>query len=129
MHEETTLAAALVENMLKRYESNVQHATPDPDHEGIVKTLQACSSQTSQFGWDHLVSLVESRFRKSTQWFCLDHNPIRSLSPNLLLGTMDYLYMVQSLPEDRLIMVESQIGLVPIVIWAHYILDLTVIVW
>ncbi|KAI9717648.1 MAG: hypothetical protein M1812_004593 [Candelaria pacifica] len=128
MHEETTLAAALVENMLQRYESKVPDATPDPDYDGILKTLQACSSQTSQFDWENRVSLVESRFPKSRQWFCLDHNPIRSLSPNILLGAMDYLYMVQSLPEDRLIMLESQIGLVPIVIWAHYILDLAVVV-
>ncbi|KAL8730396.1 MAG: hypothetical protein Q9181_004672, partial [Wetmoreana brouardii] len=41
MHQETTLAAMLVENMLARYESQVKGATPDPDYDGILKTLQA----------------------------------------------------------------------------------------
>lgn len=128
VHEETTLAATLVENMLKRYESRVQGATPDPDYDGILKTLQVCSSQTSQYRWDNLVSLVEDRFQKSTQWLRPDNNPLRSLKPSLLLGAMDYLYMTQSLPEDRFIMVESQIGLIPIVVWARYILGLTVLI-
>ena len=128
MHEETTLAATLVENMLTRYESNVHGATPDPDYEGILKALKACSSQTCQYHWDHLVSLVENRFPRSIQWFRLSHNPLRSLLPNLLLGLMDYLYMAQSLPEDRLIIIDNQMGLVPVVIWAHYILGLTVLI-
>ena len=128
MHEETTLAAALVENMLERYESKVQGATPDPDYDGILKTLQACSSQTSHYRWDKLVAHVETRFQRSTHWFCRDRSPLRSLSPNLLLGAMDYLYMVQSLPEDRFIVIENQFGLVPMVIWAHYILGLNVLV-
>lgn len=128
MHEETTLAATLVENLRTRYESKVQGATLDPDHDGILKTLRACSSQTSQYPCDTLVSLVENRFQKSAHLFRVNRNPLRYLSPNLLLGAMDYLYMVQSLPEDRLIRVESQMGLVPIVIWAHHILDLKVLV-
>ena len=128
MHEETTLASTLVENMLTRYESKVQGATPDPDYEGILKTLKACSSQTCQYHWDHLVSLVENRFPRSVQWFRLSHSPLRSLSPNLLLGLMDYLYMTQSLPEDRLIVIENQMGLVPVMIWAHHILGLNVLV-
>lgn len=128
MHEETTLAATLVESMLTRYEFNVKGASPDPDYDGILKTLQACSSQTSQYRWDDLVSQVESKFPKSSPLFRLNSNPIRYLSPNLLLGAMDYLYMAQSLPEDRLIIVESQMGLIPMVVWAHHILSLTVLV-
>ncbi|KAI4133616.1 MAG: hypothetical protein LQ338_000128 [Usnochroma carphineum] len=128
MHEETTLAAVLVENMLWRYESKVQGATPDPDYDGILKTLQACSSQTSQYRWDNLVNLVEERFQNSIQSFRTEASPLRHLSPNLLLGAMDYFYMTQSLPEDRFVSVENQTGLVPIVIWAHYILGLTVLI-
>ena len=102
-----------------RYESGVEGATPDPDYDGILRTLQACSSQTSQFRWDDLVALVEGKFPTSKHWFRLNQNLLRSLSPNLLLGAMDYFYLVQSLPEDRLVMVESQTGLVPIIVWAH----------
>ncbi len=128
MHEETTLATALVESMRSRYESGVQNATPDPDYDGILRTLQACSSQTSQYRWDNLVALVVSRFPASRQLFRMDHSPLKSLSPNLLLGAMDYFFLVQSLPEDRFVVVENQKGLVPIIIWGHCILGLSVLV-
>ncbi|KAL8858754.1 MAG: hypothetical protein Q9178_004671 [Gyalolechia marmorata] len=126
MHEESTLASALVEIMLWRYRSKVPGATPDPDYYGILKTLRACSSQTSQYRWDDLVCLVEERFKKSTRIFRAQRSPLRYLSSNLLLGAMDYFYMAQSLPEDRFIVVENQTGLIPMLIWAHYILGLTV---
>ncbi|KAL8748142.1 MAG: hypothetical protein Q9184_007502, partial [Pyrenodesmia sp. 2 TL-2023] len=128
MHEETTLASALVEIMLWRHRSNVPGATPDPDYDGTLKTLQACSSQTSQYRWDDLVRLVEERFPKSSPIFRAERSPLRYLTSNLLLGAMDYFYMAQSLPEDRFILVENQTGLIPIVIWAHHILGLTVLV-
>jgi len=101
--------------------------TPDPDYDGILSTLLACKSQTSQYPWEKLVSLVESRFETSVQWFCADRSCIRRLSANLLLGAMDYLYLIQSHSEDRVMMVEN-LGLVPVVVWAHCILGLTVLV-
>ena len=128
MHEETTLATALVESMRSRYESGVQDASPDPDYDGILRTLQACSSQTSQYCWDKLVALVVGRFPASRQLFRMDNSPLKSLSPNLLLGAMDYFYLVQSLPEDRFVVVESQRGVVPMIVWGHCILGLTVLV-
>lgn len=128
MHEDTTLATALVESMRSRFESGVQDATPDPDYDGILRTLRACSSQTSQYHWNSLVTPVVRRFPASRQLFCMDHSPLKSLSTNLLLGAMDYFYLVQSLPEDRFVLVESQRGVVPIVVWGHYILGLTVLV-
>ena len=128
MHEETTLATALTESMRSRFERGVKEATPDPDYDGILRTLQTCSSQTSQFGWDTLVNLVVSRFPASKRWFRLDHSPLKSLTPNLLLGAMDYFCLVQSLPEDRFVMVESELGLVPLIVWGHCILGLSVLV-
>ena len=128
MHEETTLATTLTESMLTRYEAGVDGATPDPDYDGILKVLQACSSQTSQYNWNDLVIIVESRFQNSRSWFRRHGSPLRHLTPNLLLGAMDYLYMVQALPDDRLVVVEGQAGLTSIVVWAHYILGMTVLV-
>lgn len=58
----------------------------------------------------------------------MDHSPLKSLPPNLLLGVMDYFYLIQSLPEDRFVLVASQKGVVPIIVWGHYILGLTVLV-
>lgn len=127
-HEETSLAAALVESMLSRYHSQVQGATPDPDYEGILKTLQACSSQTSQYPWENHCAAVEARFPKSIRWFNVENSPLKSLRQNLLLGAMDYLYMAQSLPEDRLVVLDTPTSLVPMVIWAHFILGLTVLI-
>ncbi|KAL9118594.1 MAG: hypothetical protein Q9187_004860 [Circinaria calcarea] len=128
MHEETTLAATLTECMFNRYEKGVQDATPDPDYAGVLGTLQACTSQTCQYPWEVLIALVESKFPQSAPWFRAFKSPLNSLSPNLLLGAMDYLYLVQSLPEDRIMVVENQMGLVPIAVWAHCILGLRVFV-
>ena len=128
MHEDSTLAASLTENMRIRHNVGVKNAAPDPDYEGILGTLQACNSQTSEYPWEMLIDLVESKFPTAAPWFRLPRSPLKCLSPNLLLGAMDYLYSVQSLPEDRIMVVENQTGLVPIVIWAHCILGLNVIV-
>ncbi|KAI4125782.1 MAG: hypothetical protein LQ347_005234 [Umbilicaria vellea] len=128
MHEDSTLAAALTENMRIRHNLGVKTATPDPDYEGILGTLQTCNSQTSEYPWELLIDLVESKFATAAPWFRLSRSPLKCLTPNILLGAMDYLYSVQSLPEDRIMIVENQTGLVPIVIWAHCILGLVVLV-
>ncbi|PMD29107.1 hypothetical protein L207DRAFT_406728, partial [Hyaloscypha variabilis F] len=104
-----------------------ERATPDPDYDGILATLQACLSQTSQFSWDMMRELVESKFEKSRSWLELQQSPLKRLSTNTLLAVMDYLYLVQSLPENRLIMIDNQMGVIPIIIWAHCILGLRVL--
>jgi hypothetical protein len=128
MHETTSLASVLVENMNQRFQSGIKGATPDPDYEGILTTLQACLSQTSQYPWETLVRLVENKFQKSRSWLHLQRSPLKRLSPNTLLAAMDYLYLVQSLPEDRFMMIDNQMGLVPIILWANCILGLRVLV-
>lgn len=128
IHEITSLASALVESMNKRFQMGVAHATPDPDYDGILKCLNAVQSQTSQYPWEKLVQLVQSKFVRSHGWLRLPHSPVNRLSPNILLAAIDYLYLVQSLPEDRLIVVESQMGLIPLIVWAHYILGLRVLI-
>ena len=50
------------------------------------------------------------------------------MPPNLSLGAMYYFYLVQSFPDYRFVMVDSQMSLVPTVIWAHFLLRLTVVV-
>jgi len=39
---------------------------------------------------------------------------------------MDFLYILKSLPEDRIMQVEGCNGMMPLVIWAHFTLRLTV---
>jgi hypothetical protein len=41
---------------------------------------------------------------------------------------MDYLYLIQSLPEDRKMAVSNETGCITLIIWAHYILELTVVI-
>lgn len=129
IHEITSLASALVESMNKRFLLGVTSATSDPDYDSIMKCLQVIQSQTSQYPWEMFVQVVESKFNVRTRsWLQLPNSPLRRLSPNILLAAMDYLYLVQSLPKDRFIMVESQMGLIPLIVWAHCILGLSVIV-
>ena len=114
--------------MNHRFQAGVRGATPDPDYEGILSTLRACLSQTSQYPWETLVGLVEHKFPKCRAWLRLQRSLLKRLSPNTLLAAMDYLYLVQSLPEDRFMMIDNQMGLVPMVIWANCILGLRVLV-
>lgn len=128
MHETTSLASVLVENMNQRFQLGIMGATPDPDYEGVLATLRACLSQTSQYPWEMLVQLVESKFEKSRSWLWLPRSPLKRLPPSILLAATDYLYLVQSLPEDRLMMIDNQRGLIPIILWAHCILGLRALV-
>ena len=128
MHEAASLATTLVNCMRLRFSLKVKGATPDPDYDGILKTLQVCSSQSSQFRWDRLLSTVEDHFPVGRTLLRQNFESSRFLSAELLLGAMDYLYLSQSLPEDRFIVMEGPTGLLPMIIWGHYILGLVVLV-
>ncbi|KAF2096301.1 hypothetical protein NA57DRAFT_79067 [Rhizodiscina lignyota] len=126
MHEPTSLAATLVEAMRQRFELKVEHATPSPDFDGILKTLVAIQSQTSQYPWETLIELVESKFPSSMTGLDGVRTELKRLSPSTLLAAMDYLYLVQSLPEHRVMVIDNQMGAIPIIVWANCILGLGV---
>ena len=126
-HERVSLASALTEAMLKRFELEIYGASPPPGYEGIVGTLAACSSQTSTFCWDYYIELVDSQLRASISNYRHSKDYI-SLTPAILLGALDYLYLVQQLPESRRIVVSKASGAITLVIWAHYILGLNVVI-
>ncbi|KAL8732452.1 MAG: hypothetical protein Q9181_003948 [Wetmoreana brouardii] len=133
-HDEKSLAATLVDCMRIRYEKQTPGAAPEPAYNDILKTLQVCSSQTSQFHWDMAIQHVKSKLKNSLHFF--EHSGLRPnqcspamfLPTKILLGAMDYLYLVQSLPEDRFILMNRPRGLVPLIVWAHSILGLSVLV-
>lgn len=112
----------------------VPGANLHPDFAGIIGTLEACSSQTSSFTWTAYFAEVRNKIRKHLSPPCARLHPYDSdpdqprecLSSNILLAAMDYLYFVQSLPEDRNMVLKSQEGMVPIIVWAHSVLGLTV---
>jgi hypothetical protein len=127
MHDGVYLASALEEALRKRSRLGVQNSSPDPGLDGIAGTLDACSSQTASFLWDHYVSLVETAFQKRRPSFRYNKN-FTCLTGNTLFAAMDYLYIVQSFPEDRKMTVRGLRGCITIIIWAHYLLNLAVLV-
>jgi hypothetical protein len=134
-HEKSSLAGTLVDCIEKRIRMGIPDANTHVSYEGILGTLDACAAETSRFAWDALASIVQSSFLNSARTlFTRDtlirdpFDPFMSLAPQMLLGLMDSLYLVQSLPEDRFIVLESPHGAVLVVIWAHLLLGLSVVV-
>ena len=132
-HEKRSLAEALVECMRIRCEEQLPGSAPQPGYADILRTLEVCSSQTSHFHWDAIVMGVKQRLERSYQFFeCelqVDQcNAAMYLPVHILLGAIDYFYMVQRFPEDRFIMVDRPRGMIPLTIWAHFILGLSVLV-
>ena len=128
MQDRETLAVALVEGMATRYRMKLPDATPDPDIERVKGTLAACSAQTSAFSWNEYRQSVEFRIRERYPYLAEDHPGEVAITPTTLLAAMDYLYLAQSLPEDRKVTLSNQKGFITLIIWAHHLLDLVVIV-
>ena len=126
-HERVSLASALAEAMLKRYELEIYGATSPPGYEGIAGTIEVCSSQSSTFCWDYYIELVESQLRASISGY-RHSKDYMALTPAILSGALDYLYLVQQLPESRRIVISKASGVITLVIWAHYILGLNVFI-
>lgn len=131
MHERMTLSSNLVACLNERYRLGVPDSNSDAKYEGVCEFLRVCASQTSNFPWDLYIGLVEAQIPKTCTSMAnktrVDELQWRVLSPNLLLAAMDYLCLVQAFPEDRIMAVPNQAGLVPLVVWAHYTLGLTVL--
>jgi hypothetical protein len=128
-HERTSLASALVECMNQRHEENLPGSNSDANYEGILGTLTAICAETARFPWALYIGLVESQLpRTMVELHHSVANSSKSLTPTLLLASMDYLYILQSLPEDRIMQSNTYQGLIPLLVWAHFILGLTVTV-
>ena len=126
-HNRIQLARMLSQAINTRFETRVQDALPDPGVEGIAKVLEAISSQTCAFGWHVLSQEFEDILRTTIPGFCYQSAYSR-LSSNVLLGSMDFFYIVQSLPADRRISFSTESGCIPVIVWAHRILQPTVAV-
>ncbi|KAH0845987.1 hypothetical protein FOPE_11189 [Fonsecaea pedrosoi] len=121
------LARMIANGMAKRAEAKVPGASIPPAYEGIESTLAACSTQCGEFQWAPYGAEIEKRLQVSMQDYSWSPYYTR-LTPALLLGAMDFLYAVKSLPADRIVTVSSQAGFIPLTIWAHYILSLNVVI-
>ncbi|KAI9766212.1 MAG: hypothetical protein M1835_007226 [Candelina submexicana] len=121
-HEISSLATSLAEAFRRRGSPLEIQDTPTRD--GIEGSLQACREQTAAFCWYPIFSEVERKFAS--------HRPSlsdpRRLPFEVLQGFLDFLFAVQTLPDDRLIHIITGRGYSTIVVWAHYALGLNVIV-
>ena len=126
MQPRKILARMLSECMKTRLDIGVRDAS-NPGSEGISSTLAACSSQTSTFAWNFYVQKVEERLHSCISGYQF-HQDYTNIPENVLLGAMDYLFLIQSLPDQRKVVVSNQAGSITLIIWAHYLLDLTVVI-
>lgn len=126
-HNHSSLATAIDQAMVKRFEMGVAGASTSPGYEGILGSLAACSSQSNAFAWSDYIHLVDTKLRDSIPGYQYSPDLMR-LSPAALTGAMDCLYLVQQLRESRKIMISNAMGSITFVIWAHYILGLNVLI-
>ncbi|MCJ1438080.1 hypothetical protein MMC27_007467 [Xylographa pallens] len=98
----------------------------------IEGVLEACTSQASITIWDSYMYAAEQKLRQTA----LSHNSNlpnleaifqgRSMSATAILAGLDYFFLVQTLPENRKIVAKSFRGIGAMIVWAHYLLGLTV---
>ena len=117
----------LADYMTKRHDSGVPEARPDPGFDGILATLGSISSQTSTFQWTEITKRVEARFQAEIPEYRFNPDGYR-VEPSLLLGAIEAFYRVQSLPEDRKVIVNNRVGAVILTAWAHSLLGLHVVI-
>ena len=126
-HNRLQLARTLSRIIAKRHLAQIQDAQPSPGEFGIAKVLESTSAQTCAFSWHIYSQHVEDKLRSSIPNFRYRREYSR-LSGNTILGAVDFFCLVQSLPEDRRITLSSQAGCIPLILWAHSILQLTIII-
>ena len=126
-HGQGQLAMTLSRAIAKRFESRIADALPDPGAEGITRVIEAISSQTCAFGWHVFSQRVEDQLRTQIPGFRYREEYSR-LSPNVILGSLDFLVVAQNLPSDRRISLSTEVGCIPFIVWTHYILQFTVVI-
>lgn len=100
-----------------------QHQTRAvPSQEGITGVLRACEEQTSMFNWAGLIEAVASQLDIE------DGDASSPIVPAIFRGATTMFPMVQTLPQDREVVIETDSGLCVLVVWAHHILGLSVLV-
>ena len=124
------LATAITDALHKRLEGAPSSSglQSTPDRQGILKVLQACESQTSAFNWNMMLNAVSTTLEYESNNAPLDFPCF------VLQGLLDMFPMVQTLPHDRLIHIQIPVGenvesgISTLVVWAHHVLNLTVLV-
>lgn len=95
-----------------------------PSYESVKGTLLACETQTTTYQWNWRMQLLAV----GSVLGCGRHERESTMPPRLLQGLIVTLPLIQTLPDDRFVMVEANSGICTIVVWAHFLLGLRVAV-
>ena len=93
-----------------------------PSQDNVLGVLRACEEQTARYDWRNLFAAVAAQ---------LDISPDDATEPiesAVLRGLTLVFPYVQTLPEDREIIVRARSGVCILVVWAHHVLGLNVLV-
>lgn len=123
-HERLSLAAGMSYAMNQRVRLSIGQAVPSPGYEGILNTLAACSSQTSAFDWTIYYERVAAHLSPLPSHQQL----MKPISGNALVVVVDSLSIIQRFPEDYVLLVQGGPGAFTLIIWAHFLLGLSVCV-
>lgn len=125
IHEKRTLAGALAQ-CFEREAGNddPQTSRTIPSHEGLYGVLRACEDQTSSYDWNGLILATAAALD------IVGNDAFSAIPLNVFKGAMLMFPLVQSLPDDRMISIDTSVsaGACSLVVWAHHVLGLTVVV-
>lgn len=93
-----------------------------PSHGSILGVLRACEEQTAKFDWFQLLHVVGAKMNVAPGIY------LRPMEKSVLSGLALLFAYIQSLPEDRQILVNTDCGLGILVVWAHHVLGFSVLV-
>jgi len=103
--------------------SNIQRRMV-PSIASVKGTLQACQDQTATYQWHWRMQLLSVAATLG-----LDESELQLPTPaEVIQGLIITLPLIQTLPEDRFVMIETTKGTCTIVVWAHILLNLRVAV-
>ena len=124
-HNRTLLASALHYCLNRRFERDLPEANPSLGFDGLLSTLETLSSQASAFSWAGYIETV----RQNVYPLLQENVDLcgTCLPSSLLLSCLDCLCIVQRMPEDYTLTVDGRKGCVTLIVWAHYLLGLSVV--
>jgi hypothetical protein len=132
VHDIESLSEGLAEALRLRAECSTDDFQSGVASSNALKgTLQACADQTAGFNWADLVQGVQTALH-IPRWVpdrgdgdnIAQHYSILTIP--ILQACLDMLAAVQRLYKDSILKIDSCHGCVTLVVWAHYVLGLTV---
>jgi hypothetical protein len=132
VHDVESLSEGLAEALrLRAVDSTHDFESAIASSSALRGTLQACADQTTGFNWTVLTQEVEAALHVP-RWVADqgDGGDIAhlysALTVPILQACLDMLATVQRLYKDSILKIDSCHGCVTLVVWAHYVLGLTV---